>query len=106
MNIKVLGSSSEGNAYIVSDGATTLLLECGLPFEELKIKTNFFDPMPDACLISHSHGDHAKSVKDVMRYGIPCYMSWQTYVDLGMPRFVEMMEHERQFSVVKRLTSM
>ena len=99
MKIKVLGSSSEGNAYIVSDGGTTLLLECGLPISELKIKTNFFEPMPNACIISHSHGDHAKSVRDIMRLGIPCYMSSETFVESGRPVFVELMENLKQFSV-------
>ena len=82
MDIKIFGSSSEGNAYMVSDGETNLLIECGIPINEIKIKTNFFDPMPDGCLVSHSHGDHAKSVKDLLRLGITCYMSNATFVDL------------------------
>ena len=103
MNIKVFGSSSEGNAYIVSDGKTTLLLECGLPIKELKIKTNFFDPMPQACLISHSHGDHAKSVKDILRLGIPCYTSEETALELcdrlPMPGKIKIIGHQTAFNV-------
>lgn len=82
MKIEIYGSSSEGNAYSISDGDTRLLLECGIPINDLKIKTNFFDPMPAACLISHSHGDHAKSVKDLQRLGIQCGMSGATYSEL------------------------
>lgn len=76
MEIKVLASSSEGNAYTVSDGQTTILLECGLPIGELKRKLDF--KLPDACLVSHSHQDHAKSVKLLYRLGIPLYMSYET----------------------------
>lgn len=83
MKIEVFGSSSEGNAYLVSDGTTRLLIECGIPFREIQIKTNFFDPPIDACLISHSHGDHAKSFADLRRLGIPCYMSLDTMQELG-----------------------
>lgn len=104
MQIQVLGSSSEGNGYIVSDGKTTIMLECGLPIAELKIKTNFFDPMPAACLISHSHGDHAKSVRDIIRLGIPCYMSNATFVDkvgdlASSYPLITPIEHQRRFSV-------
>ena len=55
MQIEVLGSSSSGNAYIVSDGNTSLLLECGLPIREMQIKSNFRVAHADACLISHLH---------------------------------------------------
>lgn len=55
MQIEVLGSSSAGNAYIVSDGDTSLLLECGLPIRDMQIKSNFKIAFADACLISHLH---------------------------------------------------
>lgn len=83
MKIDVLASGSAGNAYIVSDGVTRLLIECGIPFKELQLKTNFFDPMPDACLISHSHGDHAQAVAQIRRLSIPCYMSRETAAEIG-----------------------
>lgn len=81
MEIKVLASSSEGNAYTVSDGQTTILLECGLPIGELKRKLDF--KLPDACLVTHSHQDHAKSVKLLYRLGIPLYMSRQTAEEIS-----------------------
>ena len=102
MKIDVLASSSEGNAYIVSDGKTTLLLECGIPFNELKIKTNFFDPMPDACIISHSHGDHLRCAEQLIRLGIPCYMSQSTFAERSgdLPLLgVELIEHEKLFRI-------
>lgn len=102
MNIKVLASSSEGNAYLIGDGTTHLLIECGIPMTELKIRTNFFEPMPDACLVSHSHLDHAKSMKDVVRLGIPCYMSKETYAEKGgdlPPSMIGFMEHQKSFDI-------
>lgn len=99
MDIKVLASSSEGNAYLIGDGTTHILIDCGIPMSELKIKTNFFDPMPDACLITHEHQDHAKSVEGLTRLGIACYMSWETRVNLGMPKTAVHMKHNRQFQI-------
>ena len=55
MQIDVLGSSSLGNAYIVNDGVTSILLECGLPLKEMQIKSNFKVNDVSACLISHLH---------------------------------------------------
>ena len=55
LQIEVLGSSSSGNAYIVSDGDSSLLLECGLPIKELQTKSNFRMTQMAGCLISHLH---------------------------------------------------
>ena len=55
MQIEILGSSSLGNAYIVNDGKTSLLLDCGLPFAEMQAKSNFMVSQASGCLISHLH---------------------------------------------------
>ena len=74
MEIKPIASSSKGNAYLISDFQTTVLIECGIPLKELKRKTNFIVPnVIDACLISHEHGDHSKSLKDLLNAGVRCY---------------------------------
>jgi hypothetical protein len=41
IDIKVLASSSSGNAIRISDGTTRLLLDAGLPFPEIKRRLNF-----------------------------------------------------------------
>lgn len=83
MNIEVLASGSSGNAYLVSDGKTQLLLDCGIPFSELKVKTYFFSKKIDACLISHSHKDHVQDPIQLMNRGIPCFMSSHTLAELN-----------------------
>lgn len=55
VQIEILGSSSLGNAYIVNDGKTSLLLECGLPMSETQAKSYFRVSQVSACLISHQH---------------------------------------------------
>lgn len=82
MDIRPIASGSDGNAYLISDGETNLLIDCGIPFQELKEKTNFFEPLPDACLVTHSHQDHSLSVEQVQNIGIPVYMSEYTRIDL------------------------
>ena len=76
MTFTSLASSSRGNAYVVSDGETTLLLECGLSFKELQKRLGYETSALTACLISHEHQDHAKAAAQMMRHGVPVYMSY------------------------------
>ena len=75
MNIRVLASGSSGNAYVVSDGKTPLLLEAGIPFRLIQQGLNFKVSRIAGCLISHEHQDHARAAPDIMKAGIDCYMS-------------------------------
>ena len=70
MIIKTLASGSGGNAYIVSDGCTTLLLEAGIPAHRLCTMTDL--SAVNACLISHEHMDHSRAAAELSgRYGLP-----------------------------------
>lgn len=75
MNIKVLGSSSKGNCYVVSDGTTMLLLDCGVPIRRILSGIDFKPESVAGCLVTHSHGDHVKSAKELMFRGIKVYAS-------------------------------
>jgi len=75
MEIRALASSSSGNAYFVSDGNTSLLLEAGIPFATIQQKLDFGVSRLAGCLISHDHQDHAKAARDLMKAGVDCYMS-------------------------------
>jgi hypothetical protein len=41
MELRVLGSNSSGNGYILTNGVETLILECGIKFSEVKKSLNF-----------------------------------------------------------------
>ena len=75
MDIKVLGSSSKGNCYIVSDGTTRLLLDCGVPIKRILSGIDFKPGSVAGCLVTHSHGDHVKSARELMFRGINVYAS-------------------------------
>lgn len=70
-----LASSSDGNCYVVSDGTTTILLECGISFRRIKKGLGFDLSHIRACLISHEHDDHAKSVMDLIKSGVEVFAS-------------------------------
>lgn len=81
MKIMPIASGSSGNCYYVSDGETNILLDCGIPVQ--KIKEFLWNEGKrlsdiDACLVTHSHGDHVKSAKKLASLGIAIYSSKQT----------------------------
>lgn len=78
IDIKVVGSSSKGNAYLLDDSKTKLLLECGVGWRQLQQADGFKTSEIAGCLVTHEHGDHVKSLKDVLKAGIDCYMSTGT----------------------------
>ncbi len=76
MEIKVLGSSSKGNCYIIYDGCTTILLDAGVPVKTIMTGIDFLPNTVAGCLVTHSHGDHAKSADKLSRiYGVKVYCS-------------------------------
>ncbi|QQE80893.1 MBL fold metallo-hydrolase [Alicyclobacillus sp. SO9] len=85
IEFRPLASSSNGNCYYVSDGKTTLLLELGVKFKEIQKALRFKVSSVDAALVSHSHADHSKSVRDAMKAGIDVYASSGTFsaLDVG-----------------------
>ena len=84
MDIRVLASGSAGNCYCVSDGSTSLLLECGISVKQIRQGLGFGLTNVAACLVSHEHQDHAKAVADVLRAGVEVYTSPGTIKALGL----------------------
>ena len=75
-------SGSGGNFYIIDDGGDKLAIECGIRFKDIQIATGFKVTELQGCLISHAHGDHAKSVKEMMENCVNCYASLDTWEKL------------------------
>jgi len=98
MKIEVLSSSSAGNAYIVTDGTTTLLLEAGLPWKLIQEKSGF--RKIDAVFISHQHMDHAKGLLTAATFGIDIYTSKAVIDGLKTKRYnVMAVKSMQQFKV-------
>jgi phosphoribosyl 1,2-cyclic phosphodiesterase len=75
LNIRVLASGSKGNCYLLDDGESPLLIEAGIPIAKIREGTTFMVSTLAGCLISHAHMDHCKAAHNLMRMGVPCYMS-------------------------------
>lgn len=103
MRFESLASSSHGNAYIVSDRETRILLECGLSRRKLQQLSGFRLSDISACVVSHEHKDHSGCVADLIAGGMPVYMSEGTAVVLCLEgnalEAAEAVEHQKQITV-------
>lgn len=75
MELTVLGSSSEGNAYVLQNAGEALLLEAGIPFKKVLAALGNNVKKIGGCLITHEHGDHAGRINEVLNYVVPVYAS-------------------------------
>lgn len=73
MKLKVLGSGSSGNCYILENDNEALIIEAGLPFMEAKKALNFNIMKIKAVLITHLHSDHHFYWFQYVRAGIPVF---------------------------------
>jgi phosphoribosyl 1,2-cyclic phosphodiesterase len=78
MLLKVTGSSSQGNNYIIEGKKETLLIDCGIPLIEVKKALNFDLSKIIGCLCDHEHGDHSKYIYQYLNAGIKVFLSPET----------------------------
>lgn len=79
MELIVLGSSSSGNGYILTNGKTSLIIEAGEPLAKAKQALGFNMKSVAGLILTHEHGDHAKYVLQYAEAGIYCYSSAGTF---------------------------
>ena len=84
MQVKVIGSGSSGNAYCIESGSQSILLDCGLPLKKIQVGLDFKCSSICGCLITHSHGDHVKGARDLMRLGVDIYAGKETFKAAGL----------------------
>jgi len=79
MKLKVIGSGSKGNAYLLENQQEALLIECGVNIREIKKAVDFNVEKISGCLVTHEHGDHAESINEVMTAGVDVYATAGTF---------------------------
>lgn len=79
MKLIVLGSSSNGNGYLLHSEKETLILECGMRFSAVKKALNYQISTIVGALVSHQHGDHAKYLQEYAMAGIPVLSNADTF---------------------------
>jgi phosphoribosyl 1,2-cyclic phosphodiesterase len=84
MELSILGSSSDGNCYIIQNETEALVIECGVSFTAVKKALDFNISKVVGALVSHEHGDHANYINDFLNARIPTYMSAGTLSKLNL----------------------
>lgn len=69
-SLQVIGSSSAANGYILTCGDEKLIIEAGCKPKEYLAALNYDLSSVAAVLVSHAHGDHARSINALQSYGL------------------------------------
>lgn len=90
LKIKVLGSSSYGNCYLLSYNNETLILDCGISVKEIKKRLNFNISSVVGVLATHSHKDHCLSENELRKMGISVFKPYEVRVCGETPKQLTM----------------
>lgn len=74
MFVRCIGTGSKGNSYALYDNdGKILLLDLGLPRKDIIKAIDYRASDVAGCVVTHSHLDHSKSVKDFEDMGISVF---------------------------------
>lgn len=83
MKLKVIGSGSKGNCYLLHNDEEALVIECGCQFSKVRDEIRGMGIKIVGTLVSHEHADHAKYVKQWLDHGLDVYASRFTIDAIG-----------------------
>lgn len=84
MKLRILGSGSSGNCYLLENESTALIIECGIRFKDIIQALDFNLKKVAGVLVSHEHKDHCKAVNDVIKAGLNVFASYGTIEAMGI----------------------
>lgn len=102
MKLKVLGSNSQGNCYLLVGRDEVLIIEAGIKFAEVKKALNYNISNIVGCLISHEHNDHAGFYMEYLKMGFPVLSPGAVYRHKGfsiMPPFAKIVQPGKGYKV-------
>ena len=79
MILKVIGTGSKGNCYLLENDNEALIIECGVNITAIKQSLDFNITKVVGCIVTHEHMDHAKSIKDLTKSGINVHATKETF---------------------------
>ncbi|MBU4317117.1 MAG: MBL fold metallo-hydrolase [Proteobacteria bacterium] len=78
INFQSYASGSSGNLHSISDGETTIMIECGIPWKKVQEFFGFQTSKVSAVVLSHEHKDHSGWVHHAAKAGIDVYLLPET----------------------------
>ncbi len=96
ISIKVFGSGSKGNGYLIDDGHSQLMIECGVNLKTVQQKMVYDFSRVVGCLITHEHRDHCKYVPQLIdSTSIDFYSTQGTFEAMADDKFLQI--HKNDF---------
>lgn len=84
MELRVLGSSSRGNCYLLEASDGTLILELGVGFGQVRKALRWNLAKVAAAVVTHRHSDHSKYLRDAVARGIDVLAPVDTLEHYGL----------------------
>ena len=84
MILRVLSTGSKANCYALEAGSEILLLDAGLHFRDIIRGLDGGYSKVVGVLLTHEHMDHARGIRELMKYGTMVYTSKGTAEALGI----------------------
>jgi phosphoribosyl 1,2-cyclic phosphodiesterase len=78
MRLRVIGSGSSGNCYILENEDEALIIDAGVRFLEVKKALRFQVRKIVGVIITHKHGDHAAFAHEYKEAGIPVFQPYES----------------------------
>lgn len=106
MRFASLGSGSAGNALVVEENATRVMLDCGFGIKETVARLSRINLAPEeltGIVITHEHDDHAGGAfKFAAKYNVPVWLTYGTLkmVDRYLPN-----QHSLKLKIVDSHTA-
>lgn len=83
MKLKVLGSGSSGNCYILESDTEALIIEAGVSFKEVKVALGFNVRKIVGVVAGHCHSDHSKYLSDYDKAGVKVLAPYKEYMNVA-----------------------
>src|ERR687883_1984895 len=105
MQIWSFASGSDGNCYLVESEGTTLLVECGRPYAQVREFLQAVGIAPErlaGIVLTHAHGDHSRSARYLsVTHRVPIYASRGTLGALSLddPSLARPIESGKTYAV-------
>lgn len=105
MRFSCLGSGSRGNATLVCNGTTRVLIDCGFSRRQLEQRLRHVELSGadvDAVLVTHEHADHVSGARRFCQhYGLPLYCTHGTAQAAGLLDYpgLQIIDAHRRFAV-------
>ena len=84
MKLKILGSSSNGNCYVLETRNESLIIECGVRLSRIKRALGWRLSNVVGAFITHSHNDHAGHATSLATSGVTVFASADTLRAKGL----------------------